>query len=189
MSDTAAGGVPAVSGDPNHDFARFVVPELDVLLRVAMTMTAQPADAEDLVQDTLLRAYRSIGTFDGAHPRAWLLTIMRNAQVNRTRRRRPVLLENPDTALDHPADPAGNPEQALLDAAFDTAVDQALRALPVRHRQVVYLVDVAGLSYAETATALGIPAGTVMSRLHRARARIRAHLKAAGVASRKEARP
>ena len=73
-----------------------VLPEVDVLLRVAMTMTEQRADAEDLVQDTLLRAWRSIDTFDGRHQRAWLLTIMRNAEINRHRRRRPELPDDPD---------------------------------------------------------------------------------------------
>ena len=76
-------------------FARYVTPELDVLYRVALSITRKPADAEDLVQDTLLRAYRSIERFDGRYPRAWLLTIMRNAQINRVRRKRPELLREP----------------------------------------------------------------------------------------------
>ncbi|MGH9130761.1 MAG: RNA polymerase sigma factor, partial [Acidimicrobiales bacterium] len=83
-----------------QQFERFVVPELAVLLHVARTMTAQEHDAEDLVQDTLLRAYRAIDRFDGAHPRAWLFTIMRNANANRHRRRRPALLEDPAATED-----------------------------------------------------------------------------------------
>ena len=70
-------------------FERYVLPELDVLLRVARSLTHNAADAEDLVQETLIRAHRSIDRFDGRHPRAWLLTILRNANVNRARRRRP----------------------------------------------------------------------------------------------------
>jgi len=72
-----------------------VLLELPVLLRVARTMTGQPADAEDLVQDTLLRAWRALDTFDGRHPRAWL-TVMRHTEINRHRRRRPELLDDPD---------------------------------------------------------------------------------------------
>ncbi|MGH4024005.1 MAG: sigma factor, partial [Pseudonocardiaceae bacterium] len=64
-------------------FAEYVLPEVDVLYRVACALTSQPADAEDLVQETLLRAFRFIDRFDGQHPRAWLLTILRNAEHNR----------------------------------------------------------------------------------------------------------
>lgn len=71
--------------DPQEAFARYVLPEIDVLYRVARSITRHDADAEDLVQDTMLRAFRSIDRFDGRHPRAWLLTIMRNAQINRVR--------------------------------------------------------------------------------------------------------
>ena len=73
-------------------FERWVLPEVDVLLRVAQSITRNTHDAEDLVQDTMLRAYRSIDSFDGRYPRAWLLTILRNTEINRHRRRRPSLL-------------------------------------------------------------------------------------------------
>ena len=69
-------------------FEELVVPETDVLWRVALSITRNRADAEDVVQETLLRAFRSLGTFDGRYPRAWLLTILRNAERNRHRRRR-----------------------------------------------------------------------------------------------------
>lgn len=165
-------------------FARYVLPEVPVLLRVALTLTAQPADAEDLVQDTLLRAYRAIDRFDGEHPRAWLLTIMRNAEVNRHRRRRPQLLGDPDADLDRLAVGAcpATPEDIVVGEGFDEVVDAALDALPDKHRQVVRLVDIDGLTYAEAAELLGVPEGTVMSRLHRARTRIRTRLAAAGLA-------
>uniref|UniRef100_UPI003752473E RNA polymerase sigma factor n=1 Tax=Ilumatobacter sp. TaxID=1967498 RepID=UPI003752473E len=77
-------------------FERYVLPEIEVLLRVAHSLTRNHAEAEDLVQDTLLRAYRGIDGFDGRHPRAWLLTILRNTHINRNRRRRPELLRDPD---------------------------------------------------------------------------------------------
>lgn len=167
-------------------FAEYVLPEVEVLLRVAMTLTAQPADAEDLVQDTLLRAYRAVDRFDGQHPRAWLLTIMRRAEVNRHRRRRPQLLDDPDADLNRlaqwPTGVGATPEDIVVGETFDAVVDTALATLPVKHRQVVQLVDVDGLSYAEAARLLAVPEGTVMSRLHRARKRIRDRLAAAGLA-------
>ncbi len=182
-------GTPASTDERRRDaFARYVVPEIEVLLRVAHTLVPRPADAEDLVQDTLVRAYRAIGSFDGRHPRAWLLTIMRNAEINRTRRRRPELLDDPDASLDRAA--ASNhddasPEAVVVDTTFDTVVSEALDSLPGRFRPVVELVDIDGLSYAEAAEALGVPVGTVMSRLHRARIRIRDRLAVAGLVSRR----
>ena len=164
-------------------FARLVEPELDVLLRVAISLADQRADAEDLVQDTLLRAYRSMDSFDGRHPRAWLLTILRNARINSTRRRRPQLLDEPDAVERMGGWPgsgsSAGAEQVVVDDMFDSAITEAVRALPLGSRRVVHLVDVEGLSYADCAGLLGIPKGTVMSRLHRARKRVRAHLDAA----------
>ena len=163
-------------------FDNFVVPELGVLLHVARTMAANEHDAEDLVQDTLYRAYQGIERFDGAHPRAWLFTIMRNAHVNRHRRQRPELLDDPATAEGVADTTDGrSPEEAAEARAFDDAVAAALSRLPEKLSRVVELVDLDGLSYAETAIALGIPVGTVMSRLHRARKKIRDRLNAAGL--------
>ena len=174
-----------------HDaFARYALPEVEVLLRVARSLTARPADAEDLVQDTLLRAYQGIARFDGTHPRAWLLTILRNTHINRNRRRRPQLLDDQDAAFErlaHTENAASDatPEGLVVGATFDAVVSDALDALPERFRQAVTLVDIDGLSYAEAAAALGVPVGTVMSQLHRARARMRRRLVAAGLAPRR----
>ncbi len=168
-------------------FAQLVEPELAVLSRVAWSLTRSAPDAEDLVQDTLLRAYRGIDGFDGRHPRAWLLTIMRNAQVNRVRRRRPGLLDDPDATFERGLeDPelSGRPESVVVDPTFDAEVERALADLPGRFRRVVELVDIEGRSYAEAADALGVPVGTVMSRLHRARRRMRTQLESAGVTRR-----
>jgi RNA polymerase sigma-70 factor (ECF subfamily) len=165
-------------------FNAFILPEIEVLYRVARSITRHDADAEDLVQDTLLRAFRGIEGFDGRHPRAWLLTIMRNAQVNRTRRQRPSLLRDPDGAADRAAamaDEAAGPEQRAMDRRFDAIVEAAYEDLPERFREVIDLVDVAALSYADAAGVLGVPQGTVMSRLHRGRKRIRSALGAAKV--------
>lgn len=170
----------------NEAFERHVLPELDVLARVAMSITRNAADAEDLVQDTLLRAYRAVDRFDGRHPRAWLLTIMRNAQVNRVRRKRPELLRDPDdgTRVLEDSTPSASAEEQALAEEFDAAVEDAYRRLPDRYRHVVELVDLNGLSYQEAALALDVPIGTIMSRLHRGRRRIRSRL-GAGLTTRR----
>jgi RNA polymerase sigma-70 factor (ECF subfamily) len=165
-------------------FSRYVLPEVDVLFRVARSITRNTADAEDLVQDTMLRAFRAIDRFDGRHPRAWLLTILRNAAINRVRRQRPTLLDDPARVADRAlamADEGPGPEQVVLDRGFEAEVERAFDALPDPFREVIELVDLAGLSYDEAAAVLDIPSGTVMSRLHRARKRIRESLKRAGV--------
>lgn len=176
------------AGARNDAFVRYVLPEVDVLLRVARTLTQQPVDAEDLVQDTLIRAFRACDRFDGAHPRAWLLTILRNTHLNRLRARRPALLDDPETheedRVSWPGNaPPSSPEDLVLGEMFDHAVAQALNGLPEVFGAAVRLVDLNGLSYAEAAGVLGVPVGTVMSRLHRGRARIRASLARAGVAA------
>ena len=160
-------------------FERYVLPEIEVLLRVAMSLTRHHAEAEDLVQDTLIRAYRGMASFDGRHPRAWLLTILRNTHINRNRRRRPELLRDPDLATERLA-VADDRTDAVVDRELDEEIVGALGELDVRFRQVVELVDIDGLSYAEAAEVLGVPLGTVMSRLHRARSRIRDRLERAG---------
>jgi RNA polymerase sigma-70 factor (ECF subfamily) len=164
-------------------FERYVLPELEVMLRVALSITRNPADAEDLAQDALLRAYRGIGRFDGRHPRAWLLTILRNAQVNRMRRRRPSLLRDPEssTQLLESRESHDSAEAIVVGQEFDATVEDAFAHLPSKFRDVVELVDIDGLAYQEAAQVLGIPVGTVMSRLHRARHRIRVRLTAAGL--------
>jgi RNA polymerase sigma-70 factor (ECF subfamily) len=164
-------------------FQRYVVPEISVLLRVAGTLTAQAADAEDLVQDTLIRAYRSVERFDGRYPRAWLLTILRRTEINRRRGRRPDLLRDPEVGLDDIGAAGGqdSAEGVVLRDEFDAAVQDAFGELSASQREVVALVDVEGFGYAEASRSLGLPEGTVMSRLHRARARMRKRLAAAGV--------
>ena len=169
------------SGDESRRraFERYVVPELEVLSRVASSIVSRPADAEDLVQDTLLRAYQGVDRFDGAHPRAWLLTIMRNAHHNRNRRRRPTLLRDEatmDIEIDRRNSPSPSAEDVAAEGLLASWVTDALGQLTPRLRQVAKLVDVDGLTYDEAAAVLDIPTGTVMSRLHRARRRMRARL-------------
>lgn len=181
---------PAQTGARGSEaaFHEYVVPEIEVLYRVAVSITRSHADAEDVVQDTLVRAYRAIDRFDGRHPRAWLLTILRNAHVNRTRRRRPDLLRDPDEVTRRAAateEHSAQPEEAAMAGVLDEHLGAALDGLPVKFRQVVYLVDVNELSYQEAAEVLGVPVGTVMSRLSRARKRMRDHLAREGVLPRR----
>ncbi|MBS1265668.1 MAG: ECF RNA polymerase sigma factor SigR [Acidimicrobiaceae bacterium] len=159
-------------------FQQYVLPEIDVLGRVALSLTRHSADAEDLVQDTLVRAWKAIGRFDGRYPRAWLLTIMRNTNLNRVRKRLPELERNPDEGVSvlETAEPHASAEDEVVDPVFDANVVSALNGLTDDFRQVVELVDVDGLTYAEAAEIMDVPVGTVMSRLHRARRRIRDEL-------------
>jgi RNA polymerase sigma-70 factor, ECF subfamily len=164
-------------------FRRYVVPELPVLLRVARRITGDPTDAEDLLQETLIRAFRAVDRFDGRHPRAWLLTILRNTWRNMNRRARPRLLDDQDDILSVPAagaDGRSGAEEQVLDGVLDADLAAALRDLSANQRAVVVLVDVDGLTYREAADVLGVPSGTVMSRLHRARKRLRKRLEQRG---------
>ncbi len=177
---------PSQDAERRRRYAELVLPELPVLLRVAATLTSQPADAEDVVQDTLLRAWRALDTFDGRHPRAWLLTVLRHAEINRHRRQRPQLLTDPDKpAGRHLAVAAPSAEQVVLDRAFGAVVEAALLDLPPQMRTAVLLVDVDELSYAEASALLGVPEGTLTSRLHRGRKRIHRRVQAAGLTPRR----
>lgn len=156
-------------------FDEHVVPQLDILYRTARSLTRSSSDAEDLVQETMLRAYRAIDRFDGRYARAWLLTIMRNANINRARKKTPDLLDDPDQTFERSTRFADQdtPEDEVVEPVFDAVVQDAFDRLPDDFRKVVELVDLNGLAYAEAAELLDVPVGTVMSRLHRARKRIR----------------
>lgn len=167
----------------NDAFRRYVVPELGVLLRVARRLTGDPTSAEDLVQETLLRAYRAVDRFDGRYPRAWLLTILRNTWRNMNRRARPQLLRSDDeinAVVAAGADGRSGAEEHVVDQMIDAELVAGLRHLSDDHLAVVMLIDVDGLTYREAADVLGVPSGTVMSRLHRARARLRRRLEQRG---------
>jgi RNA polymerase sigma-70 factor (ECF subfamily) len=162
-------------------FREHVEPQIDVMLRVGRTLTGSWPDAEDLVQDALIRAWKAIDRFDGAHPRAWLLTILRNAHVNSHRRQRPHLADDTlDLETGRPAfgaTAAPSPEDTVTDRALDDHVEQALASLDEKFRTVLLLIDVDQLTYTEVAALLDIPVGTVMSRLSRARERVRTQLR------------
>jgi RNA polymerase sigma-70 factor (ECF subfamily) len=163
-----------------RQFRDLVEPEIEVMLRVARSLSSSDADAEDLVQESLLRAYRAIDRFDGRYPRAWLLTILRNTNINLHRRQRPAVIADLESM--HSARPAfgetsqPSAEDSYVAASLDGALAEAVMRLDPRFREVLVLIDMQDLSYAEAAATLGIPIGTVMSRLSRARDRIRKQL-------------
>jgi RNA polymerase sigma-70 factor (ECF subfamily) len=151
------------------------------LYSAALRMTRNPADAEDLVQETYLKAYRAFGTFqDGTNLKSWLYKILTNTFINtyRARRRRPT-----ETELDEVEDlylyrrlggleavSAGrSPEDLVLEGFTEAEVKAAVESLPEQFRIAVLLADVEGFSYKEIAEIVGVPIGTVMSRLHRGR--------------------
>ncbi len=173
----------APTTESQASFEEYVLPEMEVLYRTAWSLTRSDVDAQDLVQETLLRAYRAIDRFDGRYPRAWLLTIMRNANINRARKKRPELLDDPDATFERSVAFAetDSPESLTMETEFDATVESAFAALPDKFREVVELVDLNGLAYQEAADVLEVPVGTVMSRLHRARKRIRDHIEEVGL--------
>jgi RNA polymerase sigma-70 factor (ECF subfamily) len=162
-------------------FAEQALPFAPQLYSAALRMTRNPSDAEDLVQETYLKGYRSFGTFtEGTNLRAWLFRILTNSYINtyRARQRRPEetdLAEIEDFYLYRriggleEALAARSAEDELIDLFTDDEVKQALEDLPESFRLPVLLADVEGFSYKEIAEMLEIPIGTVMSRLHRGR--------------------
>lgn len=160
-----------------HAFRELVEPEIDVLLRVARSLTGNAPDSEDLVQEALLRAFRGLDGFDGRHPRAWLLTILRNTHINMHRRQRPLIVD--DWELIHTSRPAfgtaehPSAEDSVVASQIDRDLWDAVSALDPRFRAALILVDLNDLSYSEAAAVLDVPVGTVMSRLSRARDRVR----------------
>ena len=160
-------------------FDQLVLPRLDEAYRLARWLTGSPTDAEDVVQEASLRAYRAIETFADGNARAWFLTIVRNTCYSWLARHRPrgtVFSEDLGPAdraeLEAggtEATPAPTPEAALMDKDDLGHLARAIEALPVPLREALILREYHGLSYREIAEVGGIPIGTVMSRLARAR--------------------
>jgi RNA polymerase sigma-70 factor (ECF subfamily) len=157
------------------------LPHLDVLYRVALRLTGDPAQAEDLVQDTMLKAYRSWRQYrPGTNAKGWLLTILRNTFINAYRRRKlePVAmdLEAIEPHALYRAVESADPEGSFFGRLVDEKVLEAVDALPSDFREVLVLSDIEGMPYAEIAAALELPVGTVKSRLFRARRLLQAQL-------------
>ena len=164
----------------SDEFEAEALRHLDALYRTALRMTRSEADAEDLVQETYIRAFRFRDQFTlGTNMKAWLFRILTNTFINTYRRKtaQPEVtdLEGIDEfslyrrmADDRAASTSPDPEAELLNSVVDTEVTNALEELPEKFRTTV-LLDVEGFSYKEIAEMLAIPIGTVMSRLHRGR--------------------
>ena len=155
-------------------FEELIVPEMGFLARIARTMSRSQAEADDLAQETLVKAFRAMDSFDGTYPRAWLARIARNTAINRDQRNREFLLAEEGTVEPEPSpSDVTDPEEIVLSAEIDPALQKALDELPPAFRVLIQMVDVEDMSYQDAADALGIPIGTVMSRLHRGRNRLR----------------
>lgn len=167
-------------------FVRDAMPFHTVLLRTARRLTLSQADAEDLVQDTLMNAYSGFHRFEpGTNLQAWLFRIMHNRWISthRMKQRRPdtfSVAEFTDNDMlgsaGHSAIAERSAEDRALDLFCDDRIRDAVLTLPEGFRTVLYYADIEGLTYAETAARMDIPLGTVMSRIARSRERLRAAL-------------
>jgi RNA polymerase sigma-70 factor, ECF subfamily len=169
-----------------RSFDHEALPHLDALYRVALRLTGDPVQAEDLVQDTMLKAYRSWQQYrPGTNAKGWLLTILRNTFINDYRRRKlePVAmdLEAVEPHAIYRAAEVDDPEGTFFSKIVDEKVIEAIDALPPDFREVLVLSDIEGMRYAEIAEAIGVPVGTVKSRLFRARRLLQAALYAHAV--------
>jgi len=155
-------------------FAEIVLPNLDDAYTLARWMTGSASDAEDVVQDACVRALRALETTAVERPRAWVLTIVRNTALTWMAKNRPANVtstEGVDGPLELPelTDPSPSAEQTMIARAEQGTVRAAIAALPQAFREAIVMREINGLSYREIADASGIPIGTVMSRLARAR--------------------
>jgi RNA polymerase sigma-70 factor (ECF subfamily) len=160
--------------DTRASFEREALVHLDTLYRVALRLTGNASDADDLVQETMLKAYRAWNQFTpGTNAKAWLLTILRHAFINeyrrRTRRPETVDIDTIEPFAVFPEVQDDDPQGAFFDRIVDDEVLRAIDTLPEAFRETLVLSDVEGLSYQEVAGILGVPVGTVKSRLFRAR--------------------
>lgn len=171
-----------------EEFEEVALPFLDALFNLALNLTRNPKDAEDLVQETYLRAFRFFDSYQpGTHIKAWLFRILRNTFINRYRatKARPeeVDFDKIDGVYEKMVEDdflrghgSVDPEEAVMVGVPDEAIQQAMVDLPEEYRSVVIMALVEDLSYKEIASALSIPLGTVMSRLHRGRKQLQGTL-------------
>ena len=170
-------GVGRIGHDGNARFDAVVMPHLDDAYCLARWLTGNRADAEDVVQDACVRAFRGIGTFSDGNARAWVLTAVRHAAYQWLGKNRPaalVFVEDRESVTPRRAgDPdVETPEAALIAKTEATRLEAAIAALPVIPRETLVLRELQGLAYREIAEVTGVPIGTVMSRLSRARGQL-----------------
>ncbi len=176
---------PALRNRVRDEFESLTLDHLDPLYAAALRLTKNERDAEDLVQDTFLRAYRFFDKFErGTNIKAWLFKILTNTFINRYRRKvkeRSVVEDERDTVHERfmsrdVTESTSNPEQYFFDRLLSDDVLAAIDALPLDFRMVVILADLQEFSYKEIAEILDCPVGTVMSRLYRGRKLLQKYL-------------
>jgi RNA polymerase sigma-70 factor (ECF subfamily) len=184
-----------IDGDPRKRFSAVVMPHLSDALTTALWLTGDRADAEDVVQEASLRAFRAIATFSGGNARAWVLTIVRNTAyswLQKNRRAELVAVDDLETDERAQAERGAdieelvsfNPEADLIAKADEDRLRTEIDKLPAEFRETLVLRDIQGLEYRDIAQITAVPVGTVMSRLARARRRLIAALVGAGDVSR-----
>jgi RNA polymerase sigma factor (sigma-70 family) len=161
-------------------FERIVLPHLNAAYNLARWLTRNGDDAEDLVQEAYLRAFRSFDTFQGEDGRAWLLAVVRNTCFTWLRKRGDKLMEEFDERLHSGADPSPDAEAMLLNEAALGSLQDCLEGLPAEFREAIVLRELEELSYKEISDIARVPIGTVMSRLARGRKRLQECLAGSG---------
>jgi RNA polymerase sigma-70 factor, ECF subfamily len=167
-----------VSRLQNSDFEKLALPLLDSLYNFARWLSGDPDEARDLVQETFAKALRGLGSFEeGTNFRAWMFRILRNTFLtSRTGLERRMTEQEDETGFEEAAVTFDTPELSLVRRADIEMVQQAIAKLPPAFREVLLLADIEEMKYQEVAEALGIPIGTVMSRLARARKQLREYI-------------